>query len=600
MTPRALTTRRPAVARRLVALWLVLAMGALGGCGVSSSGAPVKIGDALSVGGGLGGDPVKQPEGPIVGGRPDQLVRLYLKAAAGGDASAPGRLREFLSDNAKKAWRDPAPGQSQTLPLTVIRILDDPTIGAQVLDRTPVTVTYQVVGILGDLGQVTAPPGDPAAVRTMKFWMVLKGDASLLIDQIEFTGDPPPGLMISDDTLTEFYRPQPIYFWDATNTHLIPDLRYLPLTLGRDQRAQKVVQWLLDAPSPWLLGTPFAQRLPSGMSIKDGVTKTASGAWVINLAAPNGLGGDDAVRRLYYQLQWSLRLGNTPSIDLEIEGQPQHIAAPGDDYLRFNLYYDLTQVRVQNFDIVDGRVVAVPQNSTAQPAVLKSKDNANVVYAAVDRSAATLALVRTDSANKRYLQIVRDADGTHVDAKLPHRTDMGRPVWLPGTDLILVVSGGLLYAVQSSGEVTDITPAHKTGVTSVSVAPDGRRIAWVAGGDAFVAPLMADGVKVDIGASPMPLLADELQATGIVWTSEAWLYVVGTSGGAGAMWQTTLDGAVARNVDLKGAKPTDLVALASGTTQAAGQVLLYTEQGRYTFGTLLSGDNSLKNPFFVS
>jgi hypothetical protein len=583
------------------ALLIGAALGAAGGCGVSSSGGPVDLGDALSVGGGPGNDTVLRPDGPSVADTPEKLVQLYLLAAAGGDSGASGRMREFLNTNALKAWREPAPAQSQTLPLTVIRILGNPVAGLTERDRTPVTITYQVVGQLTEQGVVTDLPGDASVSHSMKFWVVAPDrEARLRIDQIE-AADAPSGLMISDDALTALYRPQSIYFWDATNTRLIPDLRYLPLTLGPDQRAQKEVQWLLDGPSQWLADPRFVQRL-FGMSIKDGITRNKSGTWVINLAAPAGTGGDDTVRRLFFQLQWSLRVNSTPSIDLQIEGQHQHIAAQPDDYLRINESYNLGQVAQQSYDIVGGKVVVVPASSS-QPNLLKVKENQDVAYAAVNRGGDAAALVRTGSDGRRFLQIIRDPDGSHIDTKVPRNALMSRPVWIPGTNnLVLVASGGILWLVQPNGDVTTVTLSPKSDVSFVSLAPDGRRIAWVAAGEAFVAPLLTDGTSVSIGTR-RPVLAGQLTATAIAWTGEAWLYVVGKVGNAGAMWRTTVDSAVAKNVvspGLLATVPTDVVALATGTPQNWGQVLLYAGPFRY-FGTLLSDRSSdLKNPFFVN
>ena len=69
----------------------------------------------------------------------------------------------------------------------------------------------------------------------------------------EITGAP-DGLMLSDQALTTYYRIQPIYFWDSTDSALVPDLRYLPLTITSDQRARRVVQYLAAGPSRWLAG----------------------------------------------------------------------------------------------------------------------------------------------------------------------------------------------------------------------------------------------------------------------------------------------------------------------------------------------------------
>jgi hypothetical protein len=242
--------------------------------------------------------------------------------------------------------------------------------------------------------------------------------------------------------------------------------------------------------------------------------------------------------------------------------------------------------------------------------VLRQPDNAGVAYAAVNRAGDAAALVRTGPDGKRFLEIIRAPEGSvHVVAKITTaRTGslMGRPTWIPGTtagtNLVVVPSGGKIWVVQPNGDARDITLNRKSGITSVSVSPDGRRIAWVEGSDAFVAPLILDGTSVNIGTAPRPVMAQQLHATAIAWTNEAWLYVVGTgSDGKGATWQTTVDSGLANDVTagLKDAAPTDVVALADGPAQTPGQVLLYVGSVRYTFGTVLGGESTL-NPFYVT
>ena len=110
---------------------------------------------------------------------------------------------------------------------------------------------------------------------------------------------------------------------------------------------------------------------------------------------------------------------------------------------------------------------------------------------------------------------------------------------------------------------------------------------------------MADGSAVYIGEC-RALLAGQLNADAIAWTGEAWLGVVGTPpGGAHDLphLRRRRGGAVRGS-------PGDRAVRRGGAGHRvpvdAGQVLLFTEQGRYTFGSRPSGENSLKNPFYVS
>lgn len=582
------------------ALAMAVVLAAVGACGVSASGPPVKIGDKISVPGDMGFDDApKIPFGPDNTSDPAVLVRYFLKAAAGGADNAPTRLQEFLTEKARNTWQPPTVAEGQTIPLTVIRIIDTPVTRLQVNGRYPVEIKYQVVGSLNDDGLVSDLPGDSSVVHDMTFYVVLQPDDSLRIDQVE-GNDLPMGPWLSDDALTDLYRPQTIYFWDATNTHLIPDVRYLPLTLGRDQRAQRIVQWLLDAPSPWLTGAQFAQRLPSGAAIKEYVTNS-NGTWTINLSAASGAGGAEAVRNLYYQLQSSLRSANTtPSINLKIEGQPQPV--PGNEgYLKYNLFNGLSATDTTSFDIDGDKVVAL-SSAGSPPNVLKSAANANVAYAAVNRAGTVMALVHNGTDGKRTLQLVRDPDGAARDAQLPRNSKIGRPIFIPGTDVVLVPSNGHLWLVQPDGSVSEINLPRRGYLSSVSVSPDGRRIAWVVDREAYVAPLMPNGATVSIGANPRAVLPNQLNATAIAWTGEAWLYVVGTSASGGpAMFRTTVDSAVAQRVptDKLTGLPIDVVALATAFPINPGQVLVFTPQGRFTFSPALSTGNDYKNPFYV-
>ncbi len=573
-------TRRAGCAA-LVALALGLA-----GCGVSAGGRAERVGAGLVVGV-AGGDVVRSVPRPEEAFSAEALVRSYLMAAVGGGESAINQVKAFLTGEARRAWQGPADQR-----VKVIRIVGRPVTGASNGDRTSVTIKYQMVGVLTDQGRVDVL--DEPDIQTMVFGVVLaEPTGGLLIDEV--TGGL-PGLIVSDDALTDIYRIQPIYFWDPTNRWLIPDLRYLPLTLTPEQRASTVLQWLVDGPSPWLAN---AQRLPVGTAPKR-VRLLTNDRLVVNFTTQAATGGVDGLRRLVSQLQWSLRASSTPTIELQIEDKTQNVSTP-DDYLRYSQTAQLPETP-QIYDVIDRRVVALPGGT--QPPVLATRENRDVVYAALSHDRHRAAFVREGADHKRSLVIVQEGRPGSVTTAVPRGADLGRPVWIPGTDKgqLLVPSGGALYlASVGQAAVTKVNLNRVGRISSVSLSPDGRRVAFIADSQAYVAALTVEQQSVVVGA-PRAILERQLQAVAVTWSSEQWLYVAGTDGTAPAMWMVTADGVVARDKseDMRGVIPTDVVAYPAGPATGTGEVIVIAAQGAYPFGRSLTREEGWRTPFFAS
>jgi Lipoprotein LpqB beta-propeller domain len=570
-----------AVARRSAPLIALLFVVALAGCGVGASSTPVDEGDAVTIGTTATDTEKKDPPSPDAASSPEGLVQDFLMAASGGLAAASGQVKAFLTDNAQLAWQEPVNPENPAL--AIVRVVSGPTIGAAVAGRTPVTVGYQMVGTLKDLGRIE-DLDDLATVRTMTFWVVpdVRNPSNRRVDEISGA---PAGLFLSDQALTTYYRVQPIYFWDPAYTALVPDLRYVPLTITADQRATRVVQYIQAGPSPWLSA---AQRLPAGTISSENVQSTDNGTLVVKLSPQAASGGQDALRRLKFQLQWSLRTNSTPRVALSIDDTIQEVAASEQEYLQYNLS-NIYEKAPQRYDITaDQKVVPVPAVLQLPP-VLAAPENINVVSAAIGRGGALAAFVSTVN-NGRRLQIVREGVSGKLDVNLPQSSSLGRPAFVPGADVLLIATGGQfgrLWRVSTTdGSAVDVTPFNLSGVSEVSVSPDGRRVALIADGQAYVSSLSVANNTVTVGSNPRPILANQLiPATAVAWTDEAWLYVAGMSGGAPAMWRVTADSVVAENVSesLRGLRVDDLVAYPKGPGPGSADVLAYTQSGIYTY-----------------
>ena len=559
------------------------------GCGISSTSKPVDEGDKIdsAIDNSIDAE-VKPLPSENEASTPEQQVENFLDAAVGGTSSAKEQVKKFLTRNALGAF--PAVANPNDPPLTVIRLLGAPHAGAVVGDETPVTIDYQVVGTMtGGLGHIDDIAAD--APKQTTFGIVVdEASGHLRIDKVD--GDLPPGLLLSDTAITDYYLTQPLYFWDNGYNALVPDLRYVPQTVTRDKRYSLLVDGLIVGPSSWLSGG--VQRLPTGTTKTGEVVTGTDGAVQVRLSAQAiGEGGLDAQSRLMYQLQWTLAdIRSSQRIDLFVDEKPVQVRASA-DYLGLNLGYPGS---AQQYDIVDKKVVA--KGSGLTPPFITTPENADVVSAAVTDQSGVAALVRVES-SKRYLQFVTGVK--HVDVpQLTRTSTLGRPSFVPatgGTDIVLIPTGGPtghLLAVSSDGTVSTALHGSIDGVTAAAVSPDGRRVAFVAGGQVYVSYLSIGNNTVTVGSSPRAILPAEDGILAVTWTSESELQV----GGPTSMWQVTADGVVAQNESdkLLGLQVNDLVC--NPQLHGSVEVFAYTQQGIYSFRTGFAPRSDLKTPFF--
>jgi Sporulation and spore germination len=584
--------RRATVVATAVIAGLVLA-----GCGVSSQAEPVRVGDGLAAG--IGGGSKAPLPLPHLASDPATLVRLFFKASAGGGPEAVSTSGSFLTADAKQSWR---PGDARHL--TVVRLLSvTPELATG--GRTPVTVEYQTVGVLGEQGNIDELSDAPPARMTFD---VLRGEqntSQLQIDHI--VGGPGGGLWLSDDALDDtYYQAHPIYFWDTTGQWLVPDVRYLPLTIDPEQRPNLLLQWLVEGPAPWLRSVV---GLPAGSTSKAGVVNR-EGKFVVNLSAEAEAGGDAALRKLVYQLRWSLpRTSTFPEIELQIEGQTRNVGSTA-DVERFDAAAELA-VAAHRFAIVGGKVVQRPP-SGASPAPIPILDDAqvnrSVVAAAVSRDLKLAAFVRSEPNGTLSLYVRRNGEADSTLRVLRNADSMTRPVVVPGTDgRLLIVSDGRLYAIDAKGVPKNITPTGVIGqVTAVALPPDARRIAFIAGGKAYVAALINDEEgRFSIGGQRRSILANQVPAAiAVAWTSETNLLVAGTNGdNRPSLWQVTADGVAADDVSGpfgNGLRPVDLVAHPESPILAGlGETTVMTNRGAGRLFTPFDIEANLDDPFYA-
>ncbi len=533
----------------VAALGLFAVTAVTAGCGVPGSGPPVVVGAAPRLGARTDTTPVS-PAGPERANDAQQLVDLYLQAAAWGNAvttdrpraveEAAERARRFLTPQAASQWR---PGTR----LTVVQR----RFGAQATlpnRAVRVDVTLQTVGVLTNQGSVLATP--PVSV-TYPLEVMPSDDGHGRIN------NPPDGMLLSSEGLRLLYETEPVYFWDTLGRTLVPDLRYLAKAVEQEKRPNEVVSWLLEGASSWL--RPAVLPLPPGVELRDRVVARGSSAdspLLVNLTAKAAGVDPDQLRRLLIQLQWSLRPFGGP-VQLSIEGRSPQISVSQTELARAN-----RAVPAQSsvtFDplrycVVGGQVRPVAGQGQTVPAI-PAEINTQVLSAAIN-SSQSAALVRPDQPGWQRLWITSLDRGDLASARyLP--TDMmaramSRPVWLSAPSAqVLVAADDAVWVVSPTGQSRRLSLPDKTlKVSAVAVAPDGRRLALISGGRVYLAPLLFDAdTEVQVGQG-YEVASGLTENVGVAFSREDRLIAAGRNGATAGISEVTVDGAVVELLNL--------------------------------------------------
>lgn len=506
-------------------------------CGVPSTSDPQRVGEAPS----SGPTPAAPPQLPRVDDAttPIELVQDYLKVTAWANVNssqsdelrqAQARARAYLEPRISNSWQ---PGQLVTVGRArILRARQDATPG-----RTLVDVQWTSLGKLSDLGAIEPDQQPPQLLTYVVVNFGNFGNAYRL-GQV-----PVPGLLLSDDGLSDFYEPRQIYFWDqsdAINPLLVPDVRYLPRSIAEPKRPAEIVRWLKAGPADWL--QQAAQALPD-VEVKEEPSIDNLNRLVVNLSSKAANLDKSALRQLAIQLRWSV--SPTRVVALRIEGTPAELAT--DDFASFNLAArnDDTE-QPERYCVMNHKIRGIDTFSSA--AILDSPENADVVSAAMPLGKDAIALVRREGKNgaKQRLWIGSRSGPSDRNGPVYIRTNVvgdkiSRPSWLrrPSTQAIVACDGRLFAVPLPTGAgPTEILatalgplPAGAPGpITAVSVSPDGHRLAFVAGGRVVVVPLAA-GPQVDLGPGFLIVKTEIPAPRAVGWSNDARLIVGGPPAG---------------------------------------------------------------------
>jgi hypothetical protein len=511
------------------------------GCGIPDSTDVQRVGPGPSNGASTSDDIAPIRNGREASTDPRTFVNYYLQAAAGDPNGAMERVKKFLSPTAAAGFKAPAD-------LRVIHVVD--TLVNPGSDE--VTLRAQTVGVLGSSGMID-PTSDFAETEYKLTVSTTSGQDGLFVTKA------PPVLLLTDDALNQFYERRKIYFWNLEHTGLVPDVRYLPRDLPSEQVPNQVINWLIDGPSPQLGGA--VESLPDGTLLDGNVPAPSDDKLQINLSGQAVQPPDDpaALDRLRRQLMWSLRPNLPRTLVLKVGSQDGNEYG-GTDYLTSNAAYALAATP-ERFLIYNGQIRRMSRTPDATQAVPVLRPEANRFVRAAALSGAgprRFAALVVAAGGKQELRVGATAADEQVNltrVRLPAGAT-GQPVWaitstdphVPAVGLITV--GGRLYSFSTdSPAVTEVSGGLNGGISTVAVAPDGRRLALVSAGRLYTAVLSTSGDGVQLLQPEQVLTAGLRRVSAVDWSSETWLTVAGNRSDRNrvAIFEMTVDGSQVRS-----------------------------------------------------
>ncbi|MBB5870235.1 hypothetical protein F4553_003614 [Allocatelliglobosispora scoriae] len=490
--------------RQLMRMAVLAGMsGGLAACGIDNDGGVVIDGPGPSGGSGVGGGLPVVPKLRRDAVSAAQLIQYFLAAPAGieDEKAMLARVRAFLAPAAK----DWSPRNNS---INVVRAVAGELKPDSSSNKWSQQITILPIGVLLP-GGMLAPPTRPGSRKiTLRVSAAVDESVGGFYIITDEAGDEEPldEILLSEAALGQFYQPRSLYYWNTENTALVPDLRYISRAYDDARRRDAMVKLLVeDGPAPWV--APAVLRFPQN-STKIGNVVQKEGNLIVNLSS-----GTTAIRdtnKVGSQLRWTLHrelASGALDVALQIESEPR---ATVRDYLSDNRAWRSPNAPDRGlFAIVESQLVSLDSHQVSSlMSVLTPKESKEtdpkllIESAAITADGQTVAAVRRDAEGQRYLVIGSESDpkADPLQYSLTAGASVSRPVWLGGESVLLVVGGELMQfsragGKQGAGESVSGQPNGKR-ITSVAVAPDGRRLALLVNGRVYMVAIQ--GMKKPI------------------------------------------------------------------------------------------------------
>jgi hypothetical protein len=577
--------------RRTLAGLAALAVLATGCSGVPTSSKPQVIGPAQ----GGPAEPARPTNTPEPNAEPRTIVQEFLRA----NITEPldRAAHEFLTPDEQRKWSD------QTVTILAGSV-ENADVGLQNLPGNPphavgIKVSGTQIGSLGPDGTYSpAPPGSGGAGQP---WSYLYG-----LDPVNGQArisDAPTGLVVYADEFAQVYRPVRLYYYDQSEQHLVPDVRYTAL-----ESPQDVATWelrrLIAGPSSQLADAVYYDLPNPPANANPSVSISADGSMRVELPGSSRLDGDTE-KRLAAQLimtfansQPQLALTITDGgVPIDIPDLPGQItkATLQHDSVTADLFNNNDPMPVFYLDAKHRLVTGDSGQAVAGPLGLAGRyDLTSVAVASVKPEDDYYVAATVGRGSDQTFWMGRTQTGLLKTTVPPGQ--LTRPSWAAGLTEAWVANGANLYRVSWANtgrpQVSTVPTALQSGdrITALRLSPEGSRIAMIVQGPAgfaqlFVGAVVRTGsgsgdnnsVRID---SAQPIMPPSYHLSDVAWSDDMTLWVVGTSDPqrrSHGIWSVTVDGANLRVHSTSGLpQGADSIATGSG-------VLPWVSAGGYVF-----------------
>lgn len=532
--------------RALLALGLALVLlTAPAGCGIpghtdvrADGGGQLPGADS---GGVVGREPPKRTDS---GDEVKPFALNFLNAAAGEASTAYERVADFIAPSSREQWEAGRDGS-----INVVRLDDKRNLTVTTHEgSSTVKITVEQVGVLRPNGELQ-PPVQQQTTYTFVVGKMTTGDVRRADEDADglYVLDPPPVLLMTGDALAGYYDQLTIYFWSRSGRQLVPDLRYLPRSVPAGRRATEVLGWLTGGPADWLKGS--VNEFPRGTK-PIGNAAENEGRLVVNLAMDlEPMAQDAQLKQLGTQLVWSLReVYPDGRLELMIRDQSRAVFDV-QEQKQLNPVYPV-QGAVARYSLLAGVIYRVAEAGEVadSPPPVGPAQNRDIVSADLTRSGATVSAALVTTTGRLHVGSGRTTVEQFKVSPKAYR-QLGQPSWLRSTGspnpVGLITAAGQLYSFGSDATLTALPLSGASGpVSAVSASLDGRRVAFIAGGDLYVAALT--GVDRSVGVGQARRVPTSLRRpAAVAWSDDNTLVVAGQDSlGQSALYDVTVDGAV--------------------------------------------------------
>ncbi len=508
---------------------------------------------------------------PKAGAAPRDIVTSFLAAGVAADAGH-SQSRQFLTNAAARKWQD-----------STVTVVDQATVGVPTItgQGATVEVTGRRVGQL-DASGVFSPSLKGTGVgdqETFTFGLTQAGN-QWRIDQLQ------PGVLIEQPAFNRFYLAHKLYFFDSTETTLVPDLRYS--ALGGQALATWLLTELLAGPRPEL-----AQSVLNEVPDQVGHPSVlVSDPMVVEMPGTSQLDANGRTR-LAAQLAYTLgQIQFVPGTELRLtdSGRPVGIPAQGPTFTAVNFSAvgpDSVPAGVQPYFLRGGAVIDGIDNKPIDGVL--GGPGAGLSSVALRRDPARELQVAAVAAN-----VLKVGSTTRlVKVKLP-TGPLSRPEWRPHADDAWVGVGtrGAIYRVRPGASAKQVSITSPVGgqppgqvlalrfssdgvrLAAVLRAADGTKTAWI--GSVVTS---ASDVRID---SFTPLTPSRLVVSDLAWADATKLLMVaGAPNDETRVWQVLSDGSglgALTSIGLPPA-PTAIAAAPQQTPLVSASDSIWTQRG---------------------